>query len=137
MTANLSEPKTFSIVAGALPAGLAIGGSDGVISGTPTTAGSFPFTVEAAIDADPHQRSDTKALTIDVRPALVVAGPRGAQTNGLPPSVTGLNFLAGTSLGLPISMPSFFAKRTPSGGLPPRSFHFTGPTPPSVAIFAR
>lgn len=70
MTANLSDAKAWSIVAGSLPPGLAIGTSDGVISGTPTAAGSFTFTVRAAIDAT---RSDTKTLTIVVRNPLEIA----------------------------------------------------------------
>jgi len=70
MTANLSDPKTWSIVAGSLPPGLAIGTSDGVISGTPTAAGSYTFTVRAGIDAS---RSDTKTLTIAIRDRLAIA----------------------------------------------------------------
>lgn len=38
-------PFTFSLASGALPAGISLA-SDGVFSGTPTTAGSFKFTVE-------------------------------------------------------------------------------------------
>jgi large repetitive protein len=70
MIANLPDAKTWSIAAGALPPGLSIGGSDGVISGTPTAAGTHSFTVLAVIDA---QRSDTQELAIIVRDPLVVA----------------------------------------------------------------
>ncbi len=41
------QPYTWSISAGALPDGLALG-SDGTVSGTPTTAGTFTFTVQVA-----------------------------------------------------------------------------------------
>ncbi len=41
------QPYTWSVVAGALPAGLAIG-SDGTVSGTPTSAGTFSFTIQSA-----------------------------------------------------------------------------------------
>jgi large repetitive protein len=80
MTATLSEPKTWSISTGALPPGLTLGATDGVISGTPTTAGSYAFTVLAVVDP---KRSDTKALTIAVRDPLAIAGrePFGAQSH--------------------------------------------------------
>ncbi len=48
-----TEPYAFTISAGALPDGLSIGLLTGEISGTPTVAGSFPFTVEVT-DADLH-----------------------------------------------------------------------------------
>jgi hypothetical protein len=39
-----ASPYTFSVSAGALPAGVTLS-SDGVLSGTPATAGTYPFTV--------------------------------------------------------------------------------------------
>ena len=71
MTANLPDSKTWSIVAGTLPAGLALGAGDGVISGSPATPGTYSFTVQALI---PDGRSDTKALTLEVRDRLTVMG---------------------------------------------------------------
>lgn len=38
-------PFTFSVSSGSLPAGLAIGPSTGIISGTPTALGTYSFTV--------------------------------------------------------------------------------------------
>jgi len=72
MTANLADPKTWSIVdgAGTLPAGLTLGATDGVISGMPAVSGSYSFTVRAQI-AD--GRSDTKALSLAIRDRLTLA----------------------------------------------------------------
>lgn len=69
MTANLPDSKTWSIVAGSLPAGLTLGTSDGVITGMPAVPGAYPFTVQAQI-AD--GRSDTKSLTLEVRNRLTL-----------------------------------------------------------------
>jgi hypothetical protein len=71
MTANLADAKTWSIGGGALPPGLLIDASTGLISGTPLTAGEYTFTVLARID---DQRSDTKTLTIAVRNPLAIGG---------------------------------------------------------------
>ena len=45
--ANGNPAPTFSISSGALPGGLSINGTTGVISGTPTNTGSYTFTVAA------------------------------------------------------------------------------------------
>jgi hypothetical protein len=72
MTASVSDAKTWSITGGALPPGIAIDASTGLISGTPTAAGTYDFTVYAKVNAD--SRSDTKALAIVVRDPLRISG---------------------------------------------------------------
>ncbi len=66
-----SGTRTFSISAGALPAGLAISAA-GVISGTPSgPAGTASFTVSVTDSANPPQ-TDTQALTIDIVDPLLI-----------------------------------------------------------------
>ncbi|MES2671912.1 MAG: autotransporter domain-containing protein [Pseudomonadota bacterium] len=55
-------PYTFSVTAGALPAGLTLS-SAGVLSGTPTAAGSFNFTVQAT---STNGFSGTRAYTVAI-----------------------------------------------------------------------
>jgi LPXTG-motif cell wall-anchored protein len=79
---SLGTPAAvFSISAGALPAGLAIDPVSGVISGVPTVAGVFAFTVTATNGAG--DASDDYGITVaaalaatgvSVEPLLVIAG---------------------------------------------------------------
>jgi len=56
-------PLTWSLVSGALPPGFSPLSSAGVISGTPTTAGTYNFTVQVA-DSASHVQSRAFALTV-------------------------------------------------------------------------
>jgi hypothetical protein len=58
---NGALPMTFSVAAGALPAGLSLNSSTGTISGTPSASGSYSFTVQAtnAIGSDTQAYSGT------------------------------------------------------------------------------
>jgi large repetitive protein len=93
MTANLPDAKTWSVAGGGLPPGLSINSSTGLVSGTPTTAGTYTFTVQAVVDA---QISDTKTLAIAVRSPLAVVAP-ARLFNGTRTARTevGLSFHAG------------------------------------------
>ena len=92
MTANLSDPKTWSIASGELPAGLTIGASDGRITGTPMRSGSFTFTVLSVLAGDP-QRSDTKTLTIEVRDRLTITAPEEFDVRRIARTEVGESFI--------------------------------------------
>ena len=63
--AGAATPFTWALPTGALPPGLNLG-SDGTITGTPTTSGTFDFTVRATSSDNPPQ-SVTEPLSITVQ----------------------------------------------------------------------
>ncbi len=71
--------SSWSLISGALPDGLTLA-SNGVISGTPTKAGTFSFRVQA--NGSPN--NDTKDLSIFVAAPLVLGGPTGAAPKAQP-----------------------------------------------------
>ena len=62
---------TWSVISGALPAGVTLSTS-GLLSGTPTAEGLFTFKVHAVNGGV----SDDETFTIDVKKAVLVAGPQ-------------------------------------------------------------
>ena len=61
-------PYGYSVTAGALPAGLVIGSSTGAITGTPTAAGDFTFTITAA---DANGATGSAAYTLKIKSSSV------------------------------------------------------------------
>ncbi len=65
-------PYTFLITAGALPAGLSLNGTTGALTGTPTAAGGFNFTLTAA---DNFNFTGSQPYTLTVAPPIIVVAP--------------------------------------------------------------
>lgn len=67
-----TAPYTFAVFAGALPPGVSLNTATGALTGTPTAAGTFNFTVRAT---DAGSYSGTKAYTLVVAPPITVIAP--------------------------------------------------------------
>jgi O-glycosyl hydrolase len=72
-------PYNWSIASGSLPSGLMLNAGDGVITGSPTGAGAFNFTVQVSDASSPIQ-SATKPLSLAVAspPSVVTIWPSTA-----------------------------------------------------------
>jgi len=81
-----SAPRTLSLT-GALPAGISFDATSGVLSGTPTVTGSFPFTVtvtDGSLTPATLSRNYTltiAAVTVVVSPATLPGGVMGSAYN--------------------------------------------------------
>jgi Putative Ig domain len=67
-----TAPYTFAVASGALPQGLALGSSSGTVSGTPTTAGAFNFSVSVS-DTTGQSKEQSLQITVSSAPVAAVA----------------------------------------------------------------
>ena len=80
---------TYSVASGTLPAGLSLDPTSGVLSGTPTTAGIFSFTVQAANGVSPAAASPTLEIDVSGTGATVTTSVLGG-AQGTPVSTSGV-----------------------------------------------
>ena len=111
-TATGSPPFRWSLISGALPGGLSLNASTGLLSGTPTTAGVSQFTIQVA---DSTQAAASSAFTITIAPQLVIT------TQTLPDGSVGRPYPANQNI-------------SATGGTPPYTFSVSGSFPAGLAL---
>lgn len=84
-----TAPFTWSVTGGTLPAGLTLSASTGIITGTPTAAGSTTVTVTATDSSDPAQTA-RETVPIDV----LADAPVAVTTGALPAATAGQHYSA-------------------------------------------
>jgi large repetitive protein len=80
---------TWTVASGALPAGITLNSSSGLLSGTPTVSGDFTFRIRV----NDGSRSDAETYTLSVVPQLQIGAVTGLAEVGVPyqaaPQATG------------------------------------------------
>lgn len=102
-----TPPYTFAITGGSLPPGLSLHAATGVIDGTPTTAGVYPFQVTV---------TDSAAATAVINCSITIASSLTASCNNPPSGIVGVAYthtLTASSPNLPITF------TLTGGSLPP------------------
>ncbi|MGQ9917878.1 MAG: putative Ig domain-containing protein [Bryobacteraceae bacterium] len=104
-------PYVWSVLAGTFPPGLALDPGTGALSGTPTTAGSFTFTVQVT---DSAQATATRTYTVRTGEPLLIT------TAALPEGKEGSAYQASLAA---------------TGGFPPYAFSLiAGSLPPGISL---
>ena len=109
-----TPPYSFAVTSGGLPRGLALS-SGGIMSGTPTTAGSYRFTV-TAIDASVPADKGSWSYALQVK---TLAAPITLTPAALPALTVGVRESQQISA---------------AGGTAPYAFSWTGSLPPGLSL---
>jgi hypothetical protein len=83
-----AAPLAWSVISGALPPGLVLNPANGKITGIPTTAGTFSFTVQVKDSALPTSQTATQALSI----TIATPAPLAITTSSLAAGVTATGY---------------------------------------------
>jgi hypothetical protein len=124
VTATGTGPITFTVSSGDLPGGLVLGSSTGVVSGTPTSAGSATFTLTATNSAG----TDAKTYTVAVAVAAAAVSASTSTVGASPASVTADGTATST-----VTVTLFDASLNPVSGKTVTLAKSSGPGSPTIS----
>jgi hypothetical protein len=97
-TTGGTAPIAFAITAGTLPTGLALNTATGAITGTPTSAGTYAFTIRAT-DANAITATQSDSGTVGAVPSIAAVSPSaGPIAGGTSVTITGTAFTGATAV---------------------------------------
>ncbi|MBP5104143.1 beta strand repeat-containing protein [Pseudomonas protegens] len=108
-----TAPYTYSVTNGSLPAGLTLNASSGVISGTPSSNGTFPVTITAT-DANSASGSRAYSLLINGLPPVAGAVSATVAANSSANPIT-LNLSGGAASSVAVASAASHGTATASG----------------------
>ncbi len=132
----------WAITSGALPPGITLDGATGILSGTPTTAGSYNAALKA-YDLASELNSDVLSFTLVVQSSgsSIITPPSVTTISPLTPTVTPIPSAAGSLAISTTSLPngsvgsSYSTTLAASGGTGAYSWNFaSGVLPPGVSL---
>jgi Putative Ig domain len=126
-----SSPYTWSVAGGALPTGLSLSATTGVISGTPTTATSNAAVSFAVAASGSPAQTNTVALALTVNPVANTSTSSVSAQSATPITIATASLPAGT-VGV-----AYSASLAATGGTAPYTWHIaSGALPTGLAVSA-
>ena len=115
-----TAPYSFAVTSGALPGGLSLNTSTGVLSGTPTANGVFNFTITAtdsSTGTGPYTGSRAYSLPVGAPAAPTVTNvspTSGPASGGTSVTITGTGFTGATAVSFGGAVASSFTVNSPT-----------------------
>ena len=128
-----TAPFTYSVSAGTLPAGTTLNTSTGLVSGTPTTAAAFSYTIKVTDSTTPTAQTASNVVSGTIAPATLTLASTGSSTTQVGQPYSQTNVASG---GTPSFTYSVFSGTLPAGTTLNTSTGLVSGTPTTTGAFS-